>query len=86
VEFGPICGMPSVLWQDGDRAVLDAGIARYAQKLDPAVTSGMAQDLSHHRRTEIREINGEIIRRATRHGIGAPENAALLAAMEAAGG
>lgn len=86
VTLGPVCGMAGALWQAGDRATLDAGIAAYAATLDPLVTSGMAQDLSHGRRTEIREINGEIIRRAAHWGIPTPGNAALLAAVEAAGG
>ena len=86
VAFGTICGMDGALWLEGDRAVLDAGIARYAEKLDPQVTSGMAQDLSNHRRTEVREINGEIVRLAAPHGIAAPANAALLAEVKAAGG
>ena len=86
VRIGPVCGMAGALWQAGDRTTLEAGITAYAAKLDPLVTSGMAQDLAHGRRAEIREINGEIIRRATHWGIPTPGNAALLAAVEAAGG
>ncbi len=86
IRFGTICGMEGALWQAGAEAKLNAGIARYASHLDPQVTSGMAQDLAQGRRTEVREINGEVVRRAARHGIHAPENQALVAALEAAGG
>ncbi len=86
IRFGTICGVEGALWEAGAEAKLNAGIARYAQRLDAQVTSGMAQDFAQGRRTEVREINGEVVRRAARHGIAAPENAALVAALEAAGG
>ena len=90
VPLDPICGIPGTTWlaaARGDGAALsavEAGLLRYGTKVDPAATSGMAQDLARGRRTEVSLINGAVVAEAQRLGLVAPANAALVAELEAA--
>ncbi len=45
--------------------------------LDPKATPSMGQDRQAHRKSEVDEFSGEIMRRAARHGIQVPTNAWL---------
>lgn len=63
----------------GDPHQAAAGIASGM----PGQFSSTAQDMMRGRRTEIAYLNGEIARRAARHGVPVPVNAALLALVEA---
>lgn len=59
-------------------------IAARAFKVSPSASSSMQDDLRRGRTTEIDDLQGEIIRLAEAHGLGAPMNAAVLAAIRAA--
>jgi 2-dehydropantoate 2-reductase len=48
----------------------------------PAQRSSTAQDLARGRRSEIAQLNGEIVRAGARHGIATPANQALLALVQ----
>ncbi|KPF48449.1 hypothetical protein IP87_13900 [beta proteobacterium AAP121] len=48
----------------------------------PAQRSSTAQDLARGRRSEIEQLNGEIVRAGARHGIHTPANQALLALVQ----
>ncbi|MEM7289527.1 MAG: 2-dehydropantoate 2-reductase [Pseudomonadota bacterium] len=49
-------------------------VAKQMLEIDPNARSSMWEDLEHGRKTEIGELQGEIIRRASEHGIDVPEN------------
>ena len=92
IALDAICGIPGAVWTQaarGDaaaRAAVDAGLRAYGAKVDPAATSGMAQDLSRGRRTEVSLINGTVVTQAARHGRDAPANAAIVTRLEAMSG
>jgi 2-dehydropantoate 2-reductase len=89
IRLDPICGIPGATWQAAARgeaaalADVEAGLRRYGAKVDPGATSGMAQDLSRGRRTEVAFINGAVVAQAQRLGLPAPLNAAAVAALDA---
>lgn len=88
VALDPVCGIPGATWAAaarGDAAALaavEAGLLYYGGKIEPGATSGMAQDLARGRRTEVSLINGAVVAEAARHGLAAPTNAALVAALD----
>jgi 2-dehydropantoate 2-reductase len=90
VALDPLCGIPGATWSAaarGDaaaRGAVAAGLEYYGKKVDPAATSGMAQDLARGRRTEVSLINGAVVAQARRFGLTAPANAALIAALDQA--
>jgi len=90
VSLDPVCGIAGATWRDAARGgaaaleALDSGLLRYGEKVDPGATSGMAQDVARGRRTEVSLINGAVVAEAARHGLAAPANAALVAALESA--
>lgn len=89
VALDPICGIPGSIWAEAARgaaaalAAVEKGFIYYGQKIEPGATSGMAQDLARGRRTEVSLINGAVVTEAARHGLHAPANAALVAALDA---
>lgn len=62
-------GLPADIWDQ---------VARIAAAM-PEQISSTAQDILRGRRTEIDHLNGDIVRRALRHGLDVPMNGALLA-------
>jgi len=64
-----------------DAAELQAAVAGVMQRM-PAQRSSTAQDLARGRRSEIEQLNGEIVRAGARHGIATPANQALLALVQ----
>lgn len=64
-----------------DAAELQAAVAGVMQRM-PAQRSSTAQDLARGRRSEIDQLNGEIVRAGARHGIATPANQALLALVQ----
>lgn len=55
-------------------------------RIDPAARSSMADDLMRARRTEVRDINGEVVALGAHVGVPTPVNAALVRLVEAAEG
>ncbi len=55
-----------------------AGAARMTERARPS----MAQDIAKGRRTEINELNGEVVRRARELGLDVPANQAMVAAVQ----
>jgi len=83
-SIDPVCGVPGTTWQsaaagDGsaDASVTEA-LVRYGSTIDPGARSGMAQDLSRGRGTEVDAINGAVAEEAARFGIEAPANLAII--------
>jgi 2-dehydropantoate 2-reductase len=64
-----------------DAAELQAAVHSVMQRM-PAQRSSTAQDLARGRRSEIAQLNGEIVRAGARHGIATPANQALLALVQ----
>ncbi|RVU43850.1 ketopantoate reductase family protein [Rubrivivax rivuli] len=62
-------------------AEMQAAVAGVMQRM-PAQRSSTAQDLARGRRSEIEQLNGEIVRAGARHGIHTPVNQALLALVQ----
>jgi 2-dehydropantoate 2-reductase len=58
--------------------------ARAQLKVDPDARSSMWHDLTHGRKTEVEELNGEIVRLARGAGTSAPYNERLVARVHAA--
>lgn len=56
-------------------------VARQTFKIDPEARSSMAEDFDRGRKTEVDALQGEILRLAARHGIAAPINRSVLAAV-----
>ncbi|WP_439549291.1 ketopantoate reductase family protein [Falsiroseomonas sp.] len=89
ITLDAICGIPGAAWMAaarGDAAAasaVDAGLLAYGKKVDPAATSGMAQDLARGRRTEVTLINGAVVEQAHRHGLAAPVNQGVIERLEA---
>ncbi len=53
-------------------------------RIDPAARSSMADDLARGRRTEVRDINGEVVALGAHVGVSTPVNDALVRLVEAA--
>ncbi|MGI9349998.1 MAG: 2-dehydropantoate 2-reductase [Rhizobiaceae bacterium] len=53
-------------------------VAKQMLSIDPAARSSMWEDLKNGRKTEIGELQGEIVRLGEKHGIPTPENHAVM--------
>ncbi|MBR0650087.1 ketopantoate reductase family protein [Roseomonas terrae] len=89
VRLDPVCGIAGDTWKAAatgnavKRAEVEAGLIRYGAHMNATAISGMAQDLSRGRRTEVSLINGVVVDHARRHGVPVPANDALIARLEA---
>lgn len=54
--------------------------------IDPQARSSMADDLERRRKTEVDDLNGEVVRLAEKTGVAAPVNRTLVALVKAAEG
>ncbi len=59
-------------------------VARAQIKIDPEARSSMWEDLQRRRRTEVDELNGEIVRLASAAGTTAPLNSRVVDLVRAA--
>lgn len=59
-------------------------VARRGVTIDATARSSMWEDLEQRRPTEIAHLQGKVVELAARHGLDAPANAAIMAAISAA--
>jgi 2-dehydropantoate 2-reductase len=64
--------------------VLFLRLARSMVQIDPHARSSMWEDLERGRTTEIDQLNGQVVRLATAHGLRAPVNEAIVALVREA--
>ena len=77
-EVRPIFGMEGAEAASPEgyvAAILDTLVAHYVR---PESRATVLQDWSKHRRSEVVELHGEVVRLAARHGVDVPVNAAVL--------
>jgi 2-dehydropantoate 2-reductase len=77
-QLGPlVLSLPDWLFRVAAASMID---------IDPQARSSMADDLERGRRTEIDDLNGEVVRLAEKMGVASPVNRTLVALVKAAEG